>query len=167
MKFKKNLSTLCLFALLISFSACENNKKDDVNSLGEVANGYSETSINKDFSIGEEISFSSEKAEDEIVKLNNLVAEDVKNSISDLKQKYENLKSEINTYEKYLVNTDKIESFYFEIRETNSSLCYRLYKYSLDYADLIIGSDKTCDEKYDDLDELYDNIYDKAGDKII
>ena len=41
-----------------------------------------------------------------------------------------------------------------------------MYDYSLYYAELIIKSDKSNGDKYDDLEELYENIYENAGEKI-
>ena len=42
-----------------------------------------------------------------------------------------------------------------------------MYDYSLKYAELIINSDKSFDEKYDDFEELYNSIYEDGGEDIL
>ena len=68
--------------------------------------------------------------------------------------------------EKYKRNTDKIEKFYGKVLEETHGICMRLYVYSLEYARYIMDSDKSFGEKYDDFEELYDTVYEDAGDDI-
>lgn len=46
------------------------------------------------------------------------------------------------------------------------SLCNRMYSYSINYAELILESNHPNDDKYDDLDMIYDIVYDDACDDI-
>ena len=83
-----------------------------------------------------------------------------------MKAEYEKIISDIDTYEKYLENTDKVEAFYKQIYEDTKQLCMRMREYSLNYAETIMASDKSNDDKYKDFEKLYDCIYDDAGDDI-
>ena len=95
-----------------------------------------------------------------------IVEQDIEGTVSPLKAEYEELIAEIYTYDKYLSNASKVEAFYNKIYETHHDLCSRMYEYSLDYAELIIRSDKSNYDKYDDLKELQSFIYDDSGDEI-
>ena len=82
-----------------------------------------------------------------------------------MKKDYKQLKADIDTYDKYSKNADKIKAFYDNINETHKSLCIRMREYALDYADKIISSNTSNDEKYEELDKLYKIIYD-GGESI-
>lgn len=99
-------------------------------------------------------------------ELIDVAVKDAEDTVAALSAEYEQLKSEVNTYAKYLANINKIEAFYTKVCETNYSLCVRMCEYSLNYAEMIVGSDVSNDDKYDDLNELYDSIYDDIGDEI-
>lgn len=168
MKAKRLIAILSASTLLVSFSACSNSKKTESNEEVEESSRFLDDVASKDAENNSSES-QKEKAEisaNSIEELNDLVSKDVENSISELKTEYEQLKGEINTYDKYSENTDKIETFYNNVSKTNNELCLKMYEYSLKYAELIISSDKSFEDKYDDLDEIYDNIYDDAYDDI-
>ena len=99
-------------------------------------------------------------------ELEETILKDVEDSITILTAEYEKLVAEINTYDKYLENTSDIEAFYAKVLSDTENLCFRMYQYSVDYAEVILSSDKSNDDKYDDLDDIYDCIYDDAGDEI-
>lgn len=63
-------------------------------------------------------------------------------------------------------NTDKVEAFYKQVCGDTQNLCIRMREYSINYAEAIMASDKSNDDKYKDFEELYDCIYDDAGDDI-
>lgn len=94
------------------------------------------------------------------------VSEDVENTISGLEKEFDSLKSEIDTYDKYLQNTSEIEDFYNKIVKTNEDVCIRLYEYALEYANNVVNSNSDSYDKYDDLKGIYDCIYDDAGKDI-
>ena len=74
--------------------------------------------------------------------------------------------TEIDTYEMYLESTDKVEAFYKKVYDDTKNLCIRMREYSINYAEAIMASDKSNDDKYKDFEGLYDCIYDDAGDDI-
>lgn len=196
MKLKRHIAFLCITTILLSFSACDikmsNEDKTSSNSSSEEEVETDESSLNSEetkapsdsaenitsssteaeemeenSSKAEETNVPSDNAGDTLDVLNDLVAKDVEDTIAGLGDEYEQLKSEVDTYKKYLANTDRIENFYTKIYNVNYDLCVKMYEYSLRYAELIINSDKSNDDKYDDLDELLDNVYDDAGDDIL
>lgn len=103
---------------------------------------------------------------DDPEELLEIALKDAEDTVAALSVEYEQLLAQVDTYSKYLASVDTIESFYTKICETNYSLCVRMCEYGLNYAKLIVGSDMSNDDKYDELDELYDIIYDDAGDEI-
>lgn len=100
-------------------------------------------------------------------QISELVAADVENTVAGLRAEYEALTADVDTYEKYLDNTDKIQAFYTRAYEDTKALCSRLREFCVRYAEEIMAGDQPYDEKYDDFDEILDNVYDDAGDDIL
>lgn len=101
-----------------------------------------------------------------IEELELLIEKDVTDTISALKTEYEQLVTEIDTFEAYQENVNKVQAFYDKINEENRQLCIRMREYSLAYAELITAVGGTNDEKEDALDSMYDTIYDNASGDI-
>lgn len=97
-----------------------------------------------------------------IEELELLIEEDVINTTSTLNTEYEALLAEINTFETYQKNVDKVQAFYDKIYAENREMCIRMREYSVAYAKLITSSNMTNDEKEDAIDSMYDAIYDDA-----
>lgn len=166
MKSNRLFALLCATAMLLSFTACDSKKNDEDKSSGNATSTATEkeTSESKtDAPKEEETKTPSANTDGD---LDDIVIKDVEDTVAALNAEYEGLKAEIDTYAKYLDSTDKMEDFYAKIQDTNYSLCVRMYEYSLDYAESIVNSDMSNDEKYDELEELYDSIYDDAGNEI-
>ena len=169
MKSNKLLALLCTTATLLSYTACDSKKNDEDKSSNNTTSASIETTEKK---ISESKTESSKEKETKATSTNSsenlsdIVIKDVEDTVAILNSEYEDLKTEIDTYAKYLSNTDKIEAFYAKIQDTNYSLCIKMYEYSLDYAESIVNSDISNDDKYDELEELYDSIYDDASDEI-
>ncbi len=187
MKAKKILAFLCTSAVLMLFSGC--SEKNDI-SIATSTNVTTTTSINTTTEITNdtknentttvtttpaptESNVSASEPEipalsaDSVDNLADIVEKDVGDTIAVLNSEYEQLKAELNTFDIYLANADKMEAFYEKINVTNRNLCIRMYEYSLNYAEIIINSDMTFDDKYDELDNLLDDVYDDAGDEIL
>ena len=94
------------------------------------------------------------------------VLKDVEETISALTAEYDSLVTEVDSYEKYLDSAETVEGFYAKVLSETQSLCIRMREYSVEYANTILASDKENDEKYSDLEELYDCVYDEAGEEI-
>lgn len=164
---KKKICTLLLLGLcLFSFSACGNKVVSNDTSNVQDSSQIEETLESRD------TDESKDNTGDEMGKpigfkeLNEVVSTDVENTISAIKLEYEKLITNIDTYEKYLENTDKVETFYEQVCEDTKHLCIRMREYSINYAEEIIASDKSNSDKYKDFEELYDCIYDEAGNDI-
>ena len=95
------------------------------------------------------------------------VLKDVEDTIDGLNAEWEELKSEIDTYDKYLNNKDKVKDFYDKITDCTEQLCIRLQKYTLRYARSIVASDMSTTEKSNAFDNLLDCIYEDASNKLL
>lgn len=168
MKSKRLIAALCTAAMLLSFTACDSSTNDTINlSSNTTTLDFQEPLMPESSSGKTEVSTTlSNDSADAIEILNDIVEKDIENSISTLNADYEQLKMDIDTYAKYLESIDKMEAFYTKVYDVNNSLCLKMYEYSLEYAELIVTSEKSNDDKYDDLEALYDTIYDDAGDEI-
>ncbi|MBE7058648.1 MAG: hypothetical protein E7387_06060 [Ruminococcaceae bacterium] len=99
-------------------------------------------------------------------ELEELVEKDVEKTISELTKDFEELVNTIDTYESYKANIDTIEMFYEKIFINTHALTNRLKIYTLYYAEIIFSADNSIDDKYENMEEIYDVIYDNAGDDI-
>ena len=99
-------------------------------------------------------------------ELNDIVTMDLEKNVEALVGEYDSLITEIDTYEKFSAETEKIEEFYINTYEKTRELCIKMREYSLDYARLILDSDGDKNDKYDDFEELYDVVYDDGGELI-
>ena len=151
---KKLLAILLMVGIITTFSACGGATPD-------VADDNNERNVaSEPFTGTIKVSAAS------LDELNDNVMEDVDTSLTKLNDEWTELNSGIDSYEKYKRNTDKIEKFYGKVLEETHGICMRLYVYSLEYARYIMDSDKSFGEKYDDFEELYDTVYEDAGDDI-
>lgn len=151
---KKILTILLATGVIALFSAC-----GEV-SVDEVDNNSQNTIAAEPFTGTIKVSAAS------LDELSDKVMEDVDISITKLNDEWTELNSGIDSYEKYKNNTDAIEKFYGKVLEETHEICMRMYMYSLEYARYIMDSDKSFGEKYDDFEELYDTVYEDAGDDI-
>lgn len=186
MKIRRIIAILCTAAMLISVTACgsnESSKPSDEKSSVSSEPTVSEEASSEDSSVAEESKESDESSESEetsassvdkpsadtadiVDKLDDIVSKDVEETIAELTTEYEQLKTDVDSYAKYLENTDKIEAFYAKALDINNSLCVRMYGYALDYAEAVVGSGESKKDVYNDLNEIYDIIYDDAGKDI-
>lgn len=159
---------ISLFCMCVAFmTACgKNNTISDHTSEVPDSSAIEETSDSMDSEESKNITSDTEEKKIGFEELDEVVSTDVENTVSDLKAEYEKLVTEIDTYKKYLDNTDRVKAFYKQVCEDTKKLCIRMREYSINYAEEIMASDKSNDEKYEDLEGLYDCIYDDAGDDI-
>ena len=164
---RKSIMVIVAAVMMISITACgktNGNTANGQSSNGQVeqeqGNTDVEVPINKESSGGE-----TTKAES-LDELNELVIQNLENRVAALNSQYEELKNEIDTYEKFSANIQDIENFYSDIYEKTRDICIEMREYSLDYARFILDSDGDKNDKYDDLEELYDTVYDDGGELI-
>lgn len=159
------ISLLCVCMVLMTACGKSNTRSDNT---GNVQNSslVEETSEHMDSEESKDTTGDMPEEQIGFEELNEAVSTDVENTVSAIKSEYENLVTEIDTYEKYLDNTDKVKAFYKQVCEDTKNLCIRMREYSVNYAERIMASDQSNEEKYEDFEELYDCIYDDAGDDI-
>lgn len=165
---KKKLLLIPLFCLcLIFMTSCGKNQAASNDARNVVPPSQSEDALDsKDTPETKDNTGDKVAKQTDLKGLDETVSTDVDNTISAMKAEYEKIITDIDTYEKYLENTDKVEAFYKQIYEDTKQLCIRMREYSLNYAKTIMASDKSNDDKYKDFEKLYDCIYDDAGDDI-
>lgn len=94
------------------------------------------------------------------------VQKDVEDTITALTSEWEELTGVFTDYDSYVSNAGKVSAFYEKLNGESANLCVRMYAYALEYAEAVIASGKSTADLYDDMDELYDVIYDEAGEDI-
>lgn len=163
---KKLLIPLLCLCLLLMTACGKNNTISDNTDNAQDSSPIEETLESSDIKESKDNTDDVSEKQIGFEELNEAVSTDVENTVSAIKSEYEKLVTEIDTYEKYLENTDKVEAFYKQVCEDTKNLCIRMREYSINYAEAIMASDKSNDDKYKDFEELYDCIYDNAGDDI-
>lgn len=99
-------------------------------------------------------------------EIDDLISKHIKDVLSALDDEFETLTSDVDTYQKYVENEQSVEAFYEKAIAASESLCASMRVYSADMARIILASDLDKDDMYDELDEIYDCVYDDAGDDI-
>lgn len=95
------------------------------------------------------------------------VAAAVDETLSVLTANYDALMADVDTFDAYLENTEAIDAFYEEIVEATDALCLTLREYSLQYAkEIIADNGDDFGDMSDDLDEIYEEVYDDAKSDI-
>lgn len=87
-------------------------------------------------------------------------------TIASLNEQWEALAAEIDTYEKYVENEERVSEFYETVIDETEQICIMLYEYSAAYARMILDSDMSADDKYDAIDGINDCLYEDACDEI-
>lgn len=152
---KKNLYFVLFMSATMFLSGCGNNTNDVSTSNGKTEM-VEELGKNDQF-LSDISSITS------IDSLEEYVFNDVDTTIERLEEKQEKLASEINTYDLYIENFEKVKAYYNESIEETNRLGIRLREYSLRYAQLVLNDQEDYDEKYDELKGIYRCIYDDAG----
>ena len=168
---KKFYALLIAAAMMISVTACgSKTPAKEVQSDLEQMEAEVEAVVEEAKEVSEELQELEEgldaTGEGGLAALEEKVLKDVEGTISALTEEYDSLVTEVDSYEKYLDNVETVEGFYAKILSETQSLCIRMREYSVEYANTILASDKENDEKYSDLEELYDCVYDEAGEEI-
>lgn len=94
------------------------------------------------------------------------VDNEVAATIDSLNTEFQELKNLVNTCEKYIQNSEPVELFYDKILDETNSLYKRLNEYAIQYARIILASNRSKSDKYDDLLQINYVIYEDAA-KVI
>ena len=82
--------------------------------------------------------------------------------IAALNKEWEDLSTEIDTYEKYIENVDRIEAFHIRVEDASAEILTMICQYGVAYTDLILQSDSSTDDMYDAFEGFKECIYDDA-----
>jgi len=94
------------------------------------------------------------------------IESEVESTLTALATEWEVLAGDIDSYESYVAKAAEIAAFYDKVHRTSASLCIQMCQYSIEYAKAIMASGLSTDDMYDDLEAIYDLIYDDIGDEI-
>lgn len=98
--------------------------------------------------------------------LESQIETDLSNAIATLVSEWETLSSEVDTYEKYCENAEKVSDFYGMIIKRTEQMCIMLKEYSAVYTRMVLDSDMSSEDKYKAIDGIEDVIYEDACDEI-
>ena len=152
---KKVVSIILIMVMCLNLCSCK-NKGDGTqgeNTQMSIENEKTTAEVTWDMNMSYE-------------ELELIIEQDTENTVSALSEEWETLKSDVDTYEKYLKNMDLVEAFYEKIYDETEALTIRLREYCLIYAKMIVNSDVSYDDMYDDLEAIYDTLYEDAGEAI-
>ena len=102
----------------------------------------------------------------DVSNIETIIKNDIENTLSELENSYETIVSSIGSFESYVKEIDTVETFYNDIIEKQDLLCTRMKKYALELVIEITSSGDSFDDKYDQIEDVYDLIYDDGGDDI-
>lgn len=89
---------------------------------------------------------------------------DVEKTVESLNKQYEELVAKVNSFDAYRENVDSVQAYYDGVLAETRDLGIRLRQYAADCASYVLSSGCTPGQMYDDLEVLYDDLYDGAGD---
>ena len=150
---KRSLTLILASTLMLSLTACANSPQqiapvDTTTSSKSASSASSSAKLN---------------TTDE---LEAIAIKDADDLVAALTAEYETLTRDIDTYEKYRANADKIDSFYLKIVKDTESLGITLCERAATFAELVLSSSASNDDKYDEMDDIYDYIYEDAAEII-
>lgn len=190
---KRMLTVLLAFTLLFSLAACGSQpsstpdsalapsqpttipeQRNDTNTgkantpttTGNPGSNQESPSIEKPL---DAVAFSYSINIDGILTLDELetrIEKDLDDAIASLYAQWETLKDEVDTYEKYCSNAERVSAFYETIVFETKQMCIMLKEYSAVYARMILDSDMSSEKKYKAADGIKEELYDDACDEI-
>ena len=98
--------------------------------------------------------------------LEGYIEADVQAALDALTAEYESIIEGVDSYEAYMKQEGQIAAFYENILDTSAQLCTKMRAYSIRLAEGILSSGKDYRDMRDDLDVIYDLLYDDMGDEI-
>ena len=172
---KKIMALLLVIMLVVSVTACKDTEiSEEVIKLTVMT-----TEENQDMELPEQDTDVStvENADGESVEtmeedsnagdtLESQIEKDVEATLTALYDEWELLDENIYDFQSYLDYADVIKSFYEKTEQVSEELCLRMSQYSIAYAEQILGMDESTDDMYDEIEIIYDCVYDDMGDEI-
>lgn len=94
------------------------------------------------------------------------VDKEATDGVASIKAEYDALMPKIGDYAAYTANVDEVDAFYGKVLQQVDELGVTMRERAVDYAATVLSSGKSASEQYDDIDEMYDRIYEDAGDTL-
>ena len=171
---KKLIALFLALTLVLSATACGAQPTSDTSTQTDTSSEQTDSANESSTEQTEETPTTDSSAETQenlpepgtLEALEVDVMKDVEASIAALQSEMDTLVAEITTFDKYVENADRMEAFYTKACNDSLLLEICLMEHAVTYAEFIINSDADFDDKYDDLDELYDVVYEDAGDEF-
>ncbi len=180
---RRILSLLLAIMMILSLSACSEKQPEQITGNeqpqstkesvdSEIDNGKvpttdtSASTTESDSEIDNGKMPTVETSANTIEELEIAIAKDVEDTVNALNNEWQALSATINSYDDYVKNAEKVEAFYDKINYEAEQVFIRLQQYAVKYAELIMSSDISNDDKYDAFDDLNDCIYDDAADDL-
>ena len=171
---KKIIVIFLALTLVLSAAACSAQSTSDASTQTGTSTEQTDSAVESNNAQNEE-TFPTDSSTDSsentaepgtLEALEANVNKDVENAISALTSEMDTLVADIDSFDKYVENVDRMEAFYTKACTDSSLLGICLMEHSVAYAEFIMNADTDFDDKYDDLDELYDVVYEDAGDEF-
>ncbi|WP_152595945.1 hypothetical protein [Bifidobacterium pullorum] len=156
---KKPLICLLSMVMTLSAAACGGDPTSDTGSQPQSSATNDTTTDNSEPALPK-VTVSS------LDELNTEVTEYVDSAIADLQTQYDALTASIGDYNAYVENIGNVQQFYASALSDTETMCLQMYQYALDYVTFITSSDRSFSDQYDDMEELYDVVYDEEGTRI-
>lgn len=101
-----------------------------------------------------------------IEQLEEIISKDVTDTNAKLVADQETLVANVDTYEKYETNINKVQDFYNQIIKETNDITIRMREYSIIYVEIVMSSDMSYKDKDKAIDDMYDLICDDAFEDI-
>lgn len=99
-------------------------------------------------------------------ELDDLIDNYVTGKVKQLKSLWNSLSSEVDSFDKYCDNSDRVSAFYNTVLNETEQICLSLYEYTAVYSRKVLDSNLSAEKKYKTIDGIKDVIYDEACEDI-
>ncbi len=130
-------------------------KIDKAKGIGETNNSFSVTTFDTTI-----------RTATSVEELETVVEAHSLECIEYLKAEWKALSEEIDTYDEYIENIDRIENFHTYLEDSAYQMLIMICEYGISYSELIMQSDSSSKDKYNDFDDMRECIYEDACDII-
>jgi len=159
---KKLIALLLTLSLVLSTAAC--GTSEDIASAESVAQPANTSSSEESPDVEEGAASSTPTVADNGLEAE--IEEYVESVLENLNKEYESIIEGVDSYSTYIGKKDEVIALYEKINTTSASLCIKMCSYAIACAENILDSGKSVDDMYDDMEIIYDLIYDDMGDEI-
>lgn len=167
---KKLIALILVLAMTLSLAACGSGEEPAVKET-PVSTGAAETPAPTPTPDNVIVTETPEEAlaqisGDPYAEIEATAEAEVASVLTQLATEWAAISANVTDYGSYLANLDAINSLYAKIYVGSAALCVKMQGYAIQYAEAVLASGKSNYDMYDDLEEIYDLIYEDLGDDI-